>query len=190
MRVGITGRSGTEIGAACRSGAFPLRNLPKMPVRAVALSVLDCFGAGGRRTSFPNRAGHGRTHAMNFFGLFRKSRQPSSPLKVEATRAPGPPRLPEPAPEPGAVRRLLFDAAAAGDDHKLECLCREHQTFILQNAHGWLEIPDEFRASPQVYEWYGNGLRAIAQFCAEKLGHDDLIARLPTASRGSHVPPA
>jgi hypothetical protein len=45
-------------------------------------------------------------------------------------------------------------------------------------------VPEAFRASPAAYEWYGNGLRAIARFCAEKLGRDEFVQRLenPTST--------
>jgi hypothetical protein len=109
---------------------------------------------------------------MNWFGLFRKS-TPSP------NRPPSPPPTPtEPPPTPDAVRKLLFDAVAAGDDSRLESLCQEHQDLLLAHGAGWLEVPEAFRASPEAYEWYGNGLRAIARFCAEKLGRHELLARL------------
>lgn len=112
---------------------------------------------------------------MNFFGLFRRSPEPRP-----ATRSPAPlAALPEPAaptdppPSPDAVRRLLFDAVAAGDERRLESLCREHQDLILRSGPAWLEVPEAFRDSPEAYEWYGNGLRALARFCSDKVGDAD-----------------
>jgi hypothetical protein len=48
-------------------------------------------------------------------------------------------------------------------------LCHEHKDFVLTHLNGWLEVPPAFRSSPEVYEWYRNGLRAIARFCGERL---------------------
>ena len=111
---------------------------------------------------------------MNFFGLFRRSPEPrpqtrsSAPLPAlpEPAAAPG-----EPPPSPDHVRRLLFDAVATGDERRLEDLCREHRDVILRSGPAWLEVPQAFRASPEAYEWYGNGLRALARYCADKVGH-------------------
>jgi hypothetical protein len=76
------------------------------------------------------------------------------------------------------VRRLLFDAVASGDEARVESLCEEHKDLILNHSAAWLDVPAEFRASPEVYEWYGNGLRAIAKFCADRLGHGKLQKHL------------
>lgn len=129
---------------------------------------------------------------MNLFGLFKRPQpdpapQPVAATAVEPARPAGPLRPLEPPPEPGQLRRMLLDAAASGDEGKLACLCREHQDFILQNTAGWLQVPDEFRTSPQVYEWYGDGLRTIARFCADQLGRSELLEHLPAtdASRAA-----
>jgi hypothetical protein len=113
---------------------------------------------------------------MNWFGLFRRSHARDRAPRPDATPEPAPsaePFLPEltvqPPPTPDEIRRLLFDAVAAGDERRLERLCQEHRDAILAHASGWLEVPAAFRASPEIYEWYGNGLRAIARFCEEKL---------------------
>jgi hypothetical protein len=125
---------------------------------------------------------------MNWFGLFRKS----GPAGKSGPRQ-GPPSLPPSAPlvesstppaaepvGPEELRRVLFDAVASGDEHRLERLCEEHREVILSHASNWLEIPPAFRASPEIYEWYGNGLKAIAQFCAERLQRPDLLDHLPS----------
>ena len=112
---------------------------------------------------------------MNLFGLFRRFREPRPDSRSAAPF----PALPEPAAAqeeappshpPEVVRRLLFDAVAAGDERRLEDLCREHQDLILRSGPAWLEVPEAFRASPGAYEWYGNGLRALARYCADKVG--------------------
>lgn len=108
---------------------------------------------------------------MDWFGLFRiPAKRPRAPSATPALLAPAIP------PSPDSVRRLLFDAVAAGDDAQLEQLCREHKDWILEHGAGWLEVPEAFRANPEAYEWYGNGLRAIARYCAEKLGRTDAVS--------------
>src|SRR5688500_9839910 len=118
---------------------------------------------------------------MNFFGLFRKSteQRADEPAAVQAEavlpEALVPAPVDAPPPTPDQVRRLLFEAGASGDEAQLEKLCEEHKQLILAHGAAWLEVPESFRASPQAYEWYGNGLRAIAQFCAEKLGRAEVL---------------
>ena len=117
---------------------------------------------------------------MDWLGWFRKpngGRHGKDAGAPAGSSPPSAPTAPQRAPLPSAspatpeeIRRLLFDAVAAGDDRQLESLCQEHRDLILTHAAGWLEIPAAFRASPEVYEWYGNGLRAIAQFCQDRLG--------------------
>jgi hypothetical protein len=113
---------------------------------------------------------------MNLFGWFRKVSPPpvagpngaarSEPAPTVANPATGaiPPTL-----SPAEVRRLLFDAVAAGDDARLEVLCLEHRDLILSHGPGWLEVPESFRSSRDAYRWYEEGLRAIAHFCRERL---------------------
>ena len=145
---------------------------------------------------------------MNLFGWFRKSSDTRNgaadahPAEHPGTRTrvptadPAPPGagvsdagtplaplLPAAAVSPEEVRKLLFDAVAAGDEARLETLCREHRDFILAERAGWLEVPQAFRTSPEAYTWYGNGLRAIARFCSEKVGESEL---LQDADRPSH----
>ena len=131
---------------------------------------------------------------MIWFGWFRKpnGQNKDAGEVVDLVNAAGAPCLPSaeavpaaaPVPPstaavtPDEVRRMLFDAVAAGDDGRLEALCREHKEFILTHVAGWLEIPPSFRASPEAYEWYGNGLRAVARFCADKLGHQEVVHQL------------
>jgi hypothetical protein len=118
---------------------------------------------------------------MKFFGLFRKSTDASENEPTESSAAEVPENshpplaLPSPTLTPDQLRRLLFDAVASGDERRLESLCQEHKEAILAHGEGWLEVPEAFRASPETYEWYGNGLRAIAEFCAERFGRSERI---------------
>ena len=75
---------------------------------------------------------------------------------------------------PEEVRRLLFDAVAAGDEARLEALCREYQNVFVEHSSSWLEVPPEFRANDHLSAWYANGLAAIAKYCAEKLSESQL----------------
>lgn len=121
---------------------------------------------------------------MNWFGLFRKSPAQNRAAGESPTAVPPsdvaahPAPLPSEPPSPDQLRRQLFDAVACGDEGRLESLCEEHQDLILAHAAGWLEVPASFRSNPEAYEWYGNGLRAIARFCAERLGRHELLERL------------
>lgn len=116
---------------------------------------------------------------MGLFGLFKRTRAPSRPAEglaprlpnlpaaVEATPEPAAP-LPPPPPAPVELRRMLFDAVATGDGEKLAHLCREHRELLQEYANTWSSLPDSLNANPEAARWYGEGLRAIAQFCAER----------------------
>ena len=39
----------------------------------------------------------------------------------------------------------------------------------------WSNVPPEIRSSPMLLRWYANGLRAIARFCADRLGKPELM---------------
>ena len=82
--------------------------------------------------------------------------------------------LPPSPPTPHEIRRLLFDAVASGDESRLHDLCNEHHDLIVQHSEAWLELPSEFRASPQLQEWYANGLRAIRDYCAQRASENKL----------------
>ena len=68
-------------------------------------------------------------------------------------------------PPPDEIRRLLFDAVAAGDASRLEALCHEHRDVILAHNTDWLEVPDAFRSNPEAYAWYhGLGTASAGSF--------------------------
>src|SRR3954447_20460672 len=125
---------------------------------------------------------------MNWLALFRRSggsgkggprpHPPPPPATAPIAELSTPPAVEPLGPE--ELRRVLFDAVSSGDEQRLERLCEEHREGILSHAANWLEIPPAFRASPEIYEWYGSGLRAIAQFCAERLQRPDLLDHLPS----------
>lgn len=126
---------------------------------------------------------------MDFFGLFKRShRTPTAAeppqgrladrpvLRVDLPPPPtlpgsGSPCTPQPVPELSAdrVRKLLFDAVAAGDERKLDALCREHHSLIVERRAAWLDVPTEIRGNAELAAWYANGLRAISDYCAETL---------------------
>ena len=132
---------------------------------------------------------------MDFFGFLRRPGRPqpsqagatgptASPpqrsaadevAREDSGHAPVP-VLPTPPTTPQEVRRLLFDAIASGDESRLHALCKEHEDLIVQHSAAWLEVPPEFRTSPELYEWYGSGLRAISDFCAQRATHHPLAA--------------
>jgi len=132
---------------------------------------------------------------MNWLGLFGKSggsgksasRQHRHPQSEPIAQSNMPPAAEAPGPE--ELRQMLFDAVASGDERRLERLCEEHRNVILTHAANWLEVPAAFRASPEVYEWYGSGLRAIAQFCAQRLQRPDLLDHLPSSAPSAEPVP-
>lgn len=85
------------------------------------------------------------------------------------------PKVNEPMMTPERLRKELFDAAASGDDEKLTCLCQSHEKSIFEQGMIWSKLPAEIRSNPNLMRWYGNGLRAIATFCAERLGKPELM---------------
>jgi hypothetical protein len=110
---------------------------------------------------------------MGLFGFPKRSqiRPAEDPVLIELRI----PKVNEPAVTPDALRKQLFDAAAAGDEDKLCGLCQAHEKSIFEQGIIWSKVPPEIRASPVLLRWYGNGLRAIARFCAEKLGKPELM---------------
>jgi hypothetical protein len=101
--------------------------------------------------------------------------QPIQPAEV-ARNASNAAATPDPAPPPTSdeIRRLLFDAVASGDESRLHDLCKEHHDLIVRHGEAWLEVPPEFRTSPQLQGWYANGLRAIRDYCAQKASENEL----------------
>ncbi|MGD0769186.1 MAG: hypothetical protein ABSB42_13455 [Tepidisphaeraceae bacterium] len=110
---------------------------------------------------------------MGLFGFRKRSQiQPAEePVLIELRI----PKVNEPAVTPDGLRKQLFDAAAVGDEDKLCSLCQAHEKSIFEQGMIWSKVPPEIRASPVLLRWYGNGLKAIARFCAEKLGKPELM---------------
>ena len=143
---------------------------------------------------------------MDLFGLFRRPKlagdaapplNPHADASADATVEPltagdadaaAPLAEPAPLPSPSEIRRRLFDAVASGDNEQLASLCREHRDFILQQGPAWLDVPEEFRANPAAAEWYGDGLREIARFCADQMrgGTEPVSADESARAGGSH----
>jgi len=110
---------------------------------------------------------------MALFRFRKRSKTPPTeqPLVIELRI----PRVNEPAITPDRLRKELFDAAAAGDEEKLTCLCQVHEKSIFEQGMIWAKVPQEIQSSPALKRWYGNGLKAIATYCAERLGKPELM---------------
>jgi hypothetical protein len=110
---------------------------------------------------------------MGLFGFLKREKPApiDDPVVIELRI----PKVNEPEITPDQLRQQLFDAAATGDEDKLCTLCRQHEKSIFQQGMIWSKVPPEIRTSPVLLKWYGNGLKAIAKFCAERLGKPELM---------------
>ncbi len=88
------------------------------------------------------------------------------------------PRVNEPAITPDRLRKELFDAAAAGDEEKLTCLCQTHEKSIFEQGMIWSKLPPEIQSNAKLKQWYDNGLKAIATYCAKRLGKPELMDKV------------
>jgi hypothetical protein len=81
-------------------------------------------------------------------------------------------------PEPNDLRRLIFLAAASNDSERLAMMFRDNPDGIVDHAVDWMKVPDALRPNPAAVRWYSDGLRAVAQYCADRLNRPDLFSRL------------
>lgn len=131
----------------------------------------------------------GNGSPMGLFGFLKRAKTlpATEPVVIELRI----PKVNEPEATPDQLRRQLFDAAATGDEEKLCSLCQLHEKSIFEQGMIWSKVPDEIRSNPMLLKWYGNGLKAIARFCAERLGKPELmnqvkeIEALPEGENGS-----
>jgi hypothetical protein len=114
---------------------------------------------------------------MGLFG-FLKNREKPMPVEEPVIIELRIPKVNEPEMTPGELRRQLFDAAAAGDETKLCSICQENEKSIFEQGMIWSKIPEEVRGSPVLLKWYCNGLKAIARFCADRLGKPELMEQV------------
>jgi hypothetical protein len=113
---------------------------------------------------------------MGLFGLRKRSQLlPAHPPVLIELRIP---KVNDPPITPQALRKQLFDAAALGDEDRLCSLCQTHEKSIFEQGMIWSKVPPEITASPALMRWYGSGLKAIARFCAEKLGKPELMDQM------------
>jgi hypothetical protein len=116
---------------------------------------------------------------MGLFGFLKKRAKPlpaSDPVVIELRI----PKVNEPEMTPDQLRKQLFDAAASGDEEQLCSLCQAHEKSIFEQGMIWSKVPPEIRSSPVLMRWYGNGLKAIARFCADRLGKPELMEQVRT----------
>jgi tetratricopeptide (TPR) repeat protein len=93
-------------------------------------------------------------------------------------------RTPE-AQSPDQLQDLLFGAAQAGDGKLLERLCRANRAAIAENFPRWQKVPEGVRNDPAAVQRYAQGLIAVAQTFADRLGSPELLERL-TGSQQSN----
>jgi hypothetical protein len=113
------------------------------------------------------------------FGKRARKRSPKIPVNVVLSDPTAPVVRVEPERvSPEVLRKELFDAVAAQDDEKLTCLCQAHEKSIFEQGVIWSQVPSEIRSNPVLLRWYGNGLKAIALYCADRLGKPELLEQL------------
>lgn len=113
---------------------------------------------------------------MDLFGFLKGKKPPKAvPVKDPVVIQLRVPKVNDPPVTPEQLRQELFDAAAAGDGEKLCELCQLHEKSIFEQGMIWSRVPDEIRSSPVLLRWYANGLKAIAHFCADRLGKPELM---------------
>ncbi len=121
---------------------------------------------------------------MGLLSLFKRRQKAPPPFPVMREIVPPqqliePPRPVQPSPpDAQELRRQLFDAAASGDEQQLTCLCQRHENSIFEQGLIWSNVPSEIRENPTLLRWYGNGLTAIATFCAQRLGKPELMDKV------------
>jgi tetratricopeptide (TPR) repeat protein len=83
-----------------------------------------------------------------------------------------------PVTDPDRLRDELLAAALAGDAGRLERLARANQAAVLEHFRAWQRVPEAIRSDPDALQHYVNGLIAVAQLFAERLGRPELMAAL------------
>jgi hypothetical protein len=125
---------------------------------------------------------------MGLFGFRKRSRpEPAQePVLIELRI----PRVNEPELTPQQLRQELFDAVSSGDEDRLTCLCKSHEKSIFEQGMIWSKVPAEIRGSPALLRWYGNGLKAVARYCADRLGKPELMNQVKEIEGAPTMPGA
>src|SRR5512132_26936 len=79
---------------------------------------------------------------------------------------------------PEQIRKLLFDAVAAGDAEALAKGCEAHEAMVLEHFPTWKTVPLSFRSEPDALTWYGQGLIEVARHFAASRGDGSLLTAL------------
>jgi hypothetical protein len=113
---------------------------------------------------------------MGLFGFRKRAKRlPANDPVVIQLRIP---KVNAPEMTPDQLRQELFDAAASGDQEHLCSLCQAHEKSIFEQGMIWSKVPPEIRSNPTLMKWYANGLKAIARFCADRLGKPELMEQV------------
>jgi tetratricopeptide (TPR) repeat protein len=83
-----------------------------------------------------------------------------------------------PIQDAGQLRQALFQAAQAGDARRLERLCRANRSAVAEHFPTWQKVPPGLRDDPQALHRYMQGLVAVAQTFADRLGSPEFLQRL------------
>jgi tetratricopeptide (TPR) repeat protein len=88
---------------------------------------------------------------------------------------------------PDQLRDELFAAARAADGKRFEQLADANQAAILEHFPSWRKIPEVLRTNPAAAQGYVQGMIAVAQLFAEKLGHPELMASLTGSDESNPI---
>jgi len=78
-------------------------------------------------------------------------------------------------PAPQDLRRLIFAAVASNDAERLAKMFQEDSDGVVEHAADWMKVPDALRPNPAAVRWYSEGLRTVAEYCAQRINRPDLF---------------
>ena len=78
---------------------------------------------------------------------------------------------------PDKLRDALFEAVAEENHPLFVKLCKNNRTLIFDHFQAWQKVPETVRKSPAQIRWYGQGIRAVANYFAQR-GEPGLLQRL------------
>lgn len=87
--------------------------------------------------------------------------------------------------DPDQLRQALFEAALSGNQRQLERLCGANREAIVNHFPAWQKVPESLRTDPPAMQRYVQGMVAIAEVFANRLGTPTLLQRLMGTSESN-----